>query len=191
MSSVQLTREGDYQQPPAPAQAILNRDIWNFVLGDIATRFASLEAVNTGIAALQAELQTFGVQRLNDAINPLITDAQNTLAQLETDIDAAIAQLNADVATAQTAIDELLEGGVPADDVNENASRVFVTPDQKTEIGTLRTNLDALAASVGALVVVPDPTDQEGKVLTSKNGALAYTGAAGGGGVASSMKNPF
>ncbi|MCC0033753.1 MAG: hypothetical protein H6887_00645 [Hoeflea sp.] len=111
----------------------------------------ALEDINDGIEALQAELQTFGVERLNDAINPLIASTQETLDQLVIDL-----------AAAEAAVAALLAGGIPAADVTESATRVFVTPAQKAEIDQLRTDLtaglsaasdarDALAAAIAAI----------------------------------------
>jgi len=133
-----------YQLEPAPARPILNRTAFNAFGADLHARFAVLEDIGSGIATIQAELQSFGITRLNDAINPLIADTQATLDQLVIDLNAAIAELNADLAAAQDQIDLLLAGGIPAANVAESGTQVFVTPAEKTEITTLRTDLDAV-----------------------------------------------
>ena len=161
MPSGQPSAANGYQFDPAPARAILNRAVFNAFGADLHARLLVLEDINSGIEALQAELQTFGVERLNDAINPLIASTQATLDQLVIDMNAAIAALNADLAAAQDAIDLLLAGGVPAANIAESATRVFVTPAQKADIGQLRTDLTAANATfaafkAGALAVVND-----------------------------------
>lgn len=141
MPSELPSKSNGYQWPDAPARAILNRTAFNAIGGDIHARFQDLENIGDGIEALQAELQTFGVQRLNDAINPLIAETQATLDQLIIDLNAAIAALNADLEAAEDAIALLLSGGVPAENITENLTRVFVTPQQRAEIAQLRTDL--------------------------------------------------
>ncbi|MCC0036554.1 MAG: hypothetical protein H6887_14980 [Hoeflea sp.] len=136
MPSVTPTSDNGYQWPPAPARSIMDRLAWNTFGADLHARLLALEDINDGIEALQAELQTFGVERLNDAINPLIESTQATLDQLVIDL-----------AAAEAAVAALLAGGVPAADVTESETRVFVTPAQKAEIGQLRADLtDGLAA---------------------------------------------
>ena len=49
---------------------------------------------------------------------------------------------------AQAAVDAILAGGIPAANVTESASRVFVTPAQKTAI---ETNTTAIAANTDAI----------------------------------------
>ena len=161
MPSETPTSANGYQWPPAPARSIMDRLAWNIFGADLHARLLALEDINDGIEALQAELQTFGVERLNDAINPLIASTQATLDQLIIDMNAAIAALNADLAAAQDAIDLLLAGGVPAANIAESATRVFVTPEQKADIDQLRTDLTAANAAfaafkAGALAVVND-----------------------------------
>jgi len=145
MPSGQPSAANGYQFDPAPTRAILNRATFNLFGADLHARLLALEDIGDGIATLQAELQNFGVDRLNEAINPLIVETQAALDQLNIDMEAALVSLNEDLAAAQVAIDSLLAGGVPAGNVNESGTRVFVTPEEKTEITTLRTNLNAVS----------------------------------------------
>ena len=144
MPSALPSKSNGYQWDPAPARAIFDRSASNMILGDIHARLVLLEAISTGLAALQAELQNFGVRRLNDAINPLIVSTQ---AQINT--------LSASAATLQAQITAILNSGIPADNINQTSTRVFVTPAQKTEIGTLRTDLatasNAIADNAAAI----------------------------------------
>lgn len=180
MPSVVLSPDSDYNFPPAPAPATLDRAVWNAVMTSIGARMRALEAVGTGIEAIQQQLSSLGLQILDQAINPLIADtqaqlavlaqavadmiAQNgqviadfeastaaALAQLDATIATAIADLNGQIAAVQAQVDEILAGGIPADNVSETATRVFVTPAQRAEIDQLRVDLDAVTASLGDL----------------------------------------
>lgn len=109
--------------------------------GGVGPRLRALEAQRVEVQAVIEELRLFGLQRLDESLNPIITD---TITRLE--------QLVADIAEAQAAVDELLAGNVPAAQVVESASRVFVSAEQRTEIGQLRTDLAASSSNLGAQV---------------------------------------
>lgn len=132
MPSVPPTSANDYQAPPAPDRFVVDRAVWNGVFGSIGERLRTLEDVNSGIEQIKLELQNFGLQRLDEAINPLIEETQANLAllqqavadaqqELEDTVDsanaafaAALAAANASLVDLQTQLDQMLGGGVPA-----------------------------------------------------------------------------
>jgi hypothetical protein len=105
----------------------------NRLLASINLRLRALEAVKVTLESTVEALRLVGLQRIDAAIAPLIVETQQQIDDLGEqlgDVEASIA--------------ELLSGGVPADNVTETATRAFVTPAQKTEIGQLRTDLTAV-----------------------------------------------
>ena len=106
MPSVLPTSETDYRAPPAPARMVLDRAVWDAVFGSIGGRLRTLEDVNSGIETLKLELQNFGIQRLDEAINPLIEQTLTALAIAGDDLD----QL-------RETLDQMLAGGLPASSV--------------------------------------------------------------------------
>lgn len=162
MSSEPLSPDNDYNFPPAPVEAYLDDTVWNGVMSSIGGRLRGLEAIGTGIESIQEQLQSLGLQILDDAINPLIVDTQASIADLAqqvSDTAAANAQIIADfqsvvavnledlaeeIATVegnlgavQAEIDLILGGGIPAAQVAESATRVFVTPEQKALVASI------------------------------------------------------
>lgn len=162
MSSAVLNPDNDYNWPPEPAPAHLTREVWNGFGTSVGVRLRALEAVGTGIESIQEHLQTLGLQILDDAINPLIVQTQESisdLAQQVSDTADANAQIIADfqsvvavnleelageILTVQgnlTALQEeielILSGGIPAAQVAEDSTRVFVTPAQKALLASV------------------------------------------------------
>lgn len=129
MSSVPPTSANDYQAPPAPDRFVLDRGVWNDVFGSIGERLRGLEDVNSGIEQIKLELQNFGLERLDEAITPLIEQTQTNLAVLQQavadaqeDLDhtvteaqaafaAAVSTANASLALVQAQLDAILQGG--------------------------------------------------------------------------------
>lgn len=164
MSTV-LSRDSDYQYPPQPAPAPWTREIADAVHLDIAQRLRALEAKRTELQDLVDDLSFFGIQRLDSAINPLIAEVTAEVAALQkavadtlaannriiSDFQAVTAvnlgELQAQIDDVQERMNVILAGGLGAADVRESADRVFVTPAQRTEIGRLRTAVNALPTS--------------------------------------------
>lgn len=180
MSSAVLNPDNDYNWPPEPAPAHMTREVWNGFGTSVGVRLRALEAVGSGIESIQEQLQSLGLQILDNAINPLIVDTQAQLANLQqavadtiaqnaqiiTDfqgdtaaalaaldatIAASVAALQADVDAVRGQVDAILAGGIPAANVAEDATHQFVTEAQKAEIGQLRTDLASLAETVSGL----------------------------------------
>lgn len=148
MSSGLPSKDNNYQWKPAPAPAVLTREIWDTVFASVGSRLLSLEAVATGIEQIQAELQQFGLARLDDAIVPLIRQVRGDLAKLDADVAAAkqsnaasVVEFKAAVQAARAEIDVLLAGGLSADKVTETVTRLFLTSNERTEIAKLRNDL--------------------------------------------------
>lgn len=167
MSSAVLSPDNDYNFLPAPVVAILDDTVWNGVMSSIGGRLRALEDVNSGIEAIQEELSSLGISILDAAINPLIADTQASIADLSqqvADTAAANAQIIADfqeviavnledlaaeivtvqgnLSAVQDEVDLILSGGIPADKVAEDGSRVFVTPAQKARLASIMTVFD-------------------------------------------------
>ncbi len=138
--STALTPSNSYQFPPEPAPAILTRAIWDAVLGSVAERLRALEAQRTDLEDLINDLSFNGQARIDAAITPLIDAQKRTLAALDPQITALKAR-----------VDDILAGGIAADDVRESAARVFVSPTQRNAIGTLITDVEGLETAIGAI----------------------------------------
>lgn len=161
-----LTPENNYQFPPTPAKAMLGRDNWNAVMDSLSARIRELEAQRTDLEDLMADLSYNAQTRVDEAISPLIADVEERINAVNLQLDEL-----------QGTVDDILAGGIPAENVTETATRVFVTPAQKEEIGQLRTDLgqlvnefddhvedyDALVASVGEAEGIA-PLDTDGRV---------------------------
>lgn len=200
MSSNPLSRDNDYRWPPEPLIANLTRAIWDEVMGGedgIGPRLRLLEDVNTGIEQIRADLQSFGVQRLDEAINPLIDQTQADVAALQTTLtaintaagtllsdlqaqaDTLILSVQDDVAALEAQIALILSGGIPAANVAESATRVFVTPAQRTLLGSISAFAQTLlddsnaAAARTTLGLGSAATTASTAYATAAQGALA------------------
>lgn len=168
MPSVLPTAETDYQAAPAPARLILDRAVWNAVFGSIGGRLRALEDVNSGIETLKLELQNFGIQRLDEAINPLIAQTQAALASLRSEVQeaqaeladtvdtanaafaAALATANASLGQVQTQLNQMLAGGVPAANVAVAAIDTLAATDAQTAFAEIVSEMNVLATSTTA-----------------------------------------
>ncbi|PWE56364.1 hypothetical protein DEM27_08160 [Metarhizobium album] len=116
------------------------------VLGDvIAARAAAVAA-----AAVAVPAASTATTKAAEAAASAQTAAQIAayFEQLE-DVDLqevanAITEAQQSLTEVQEQIDTFLSGGVPAASVTESATRVFVTPAQRTEIGQLRADLTTM-----------------------------------------------
>lgn len=81
-------------------QTLLSAATFNAIFRDIDARLAVLEKSNNGIEAVLDQLREFGVQRINDAIEPLIAGlgdvGSDELAAAQTSL-AAITQIESDI----------------------------------------------------------------------------------------------
>jgi hypothetical protein len=132
MSSGPLSPDNDYQFPPAPAPAVLDRERWNAFAKSLSERLRYVESGSVELADVVADLRLFGLQRLDEALVPLINDAIAQLEDLQSRIDAA----DGSIADVREQIAEILVGVIPANSITESATRVFVTPEQRALIGT-------------------------------------------------------
>lgn len=172
----------DYAPPPgtkwSPATYIAT-------IVHMAARVRVVEAQKTTIDALIEELQVFGLQRLDEAIVPLIEQQQQALANLQqqianalaatqalvTDfqqataaaladlqnqIDASLLVIEGNIGALQEQVDEILAGGISADNVNETSTRVFVSPAQKTAIDSIATTLSAAMDDINAALAATE-----------------------------------
>jgi hypothetical protein len=165
MPSVPPTSSNDYQAPPAPAKLVLDRSVWNAVFGSVGARLRALEDVNSGIEALKLELQNFGIQRLDEAINPLIAETQAALAALQAEVAqaqdelsdtvadanaafaAALATANASLADLQETLDQMLAGGVPAANVAVTAIDTLAATNAQAAFAEIVSEMNVLATS--------------------------------------------
>lgn len=165
MSSVPPSPSNDYQAPPAPAKLVLDRAVWNSVFASVGGRLRALEDVNSGIEALKLELQNFGIQRLDEAINPLIAETQAALAALQAEVAqaqdelsdtvadanaafaAALATANASLADLQETLDQMLAGGVPAANVAVTAIDTLTATNAQAAFAEIVSEMNTLAES--------------------------------------------
>lgn len=115
---------------------------FNNLLGDVNSRLRTIEAIKGELANAVTQLQAIGLQRIDQAVTPLIVAAQESVAAIEQRLE--------DVAGE---IADLLAGGVPAANVQEDLDRVFVTPAQRAEFGQLRADLSTLDADIDAVAL--------------------------------------
>lgn len=172
MPSVLPTPEDDYRAPPAPSRMVLDRAVWDYVFGSIGGRLRALEDVNSGIETLKLELQNFGIQRLDEAINPLI---EQTLA--------ALAIAGDDLDQLRETLDQMLAGGLPASSVAVapvsgltagNAQAAIAEVLDKIEDERSVTSQD-IAVAVGAEAAARSSAING--LQASVNNALALTGS--------------
>lgn len=189
MPSVPPTSENDYQAPPAPAKLVVDRTVWNGVFGSIGSRLRVLEDVNSGIEAIKLELQNFGIQRLDEAINPLIEQTQQALATLQAAVAtaqqelsdtvedanaafaAALATASQSIADLQETLDQMLAGGVPAANVAITAIDGLAATNSQAAFAELVADLEALSESVGS---VSFATTRPHEVKTASFAAAAF-----------------
>ncbi|MGQ3671779.1 hypothetical protein ACT6QG_05220 [Xanthobacter sp. TB0136] len=164
MSSTAPGPDNDYQFPPAPNRAVLDRATWSAVMLSVGSRLRGLEAQRETLSDVIDELKLFGLERLDTAIGPVIAQAETRLSQLAADIAQtaaenavllddfkavtavnlealrdAIDQAEADLVGVQDEINQMLDGGVSASKVAETTARVFVTPAQRARIEAILT----------------------------------------------------
>lgn len=172
MPSVLPIPEDDYRAPPAPSRMVLDRAVWDAVFGSVGSRLRALEDVNSGIETLKLELQNFGIQRLDEAINPLIEQTLAALAIAGDDLD----QLRA-------TLDQMLAGGLPASSVAVapvsgltagNAQAAIAEVLDKIEDERSVTSQD-IAVAVGAEAAARSSAING--LQASVNNALALTGS--------------
>lgn len=108
------------------------------LLTQLADAITALQGVATTWEALVDAGTTQALAMVAENVAPQIAAAQATLDQL-----------NEDVLAAQAQIAQLIAGGVPASAVTETATRVFVTPAQRSEISSLRSDLIVGLAAAG------------------------------------------
>lgn len=89
--------------------------------------FADFEAQS------QAALDSLD-QTVQQSIAEVNTTLSTTLTQLQTDVDTIIDGINQQVAAVQATVDTILADGIPAANVEEDETRVFVTPAEKAKI---------------------------------------------------------
>ncbi|PWE52245.1 hypothetical protein DEM27_31860 [Metarhizobium album] len=125
----------------------------------LAVLHQSAAARDAAVAAAGAAVPAAATATTKAAVAATKADEAAASAQTAAQIAAYFEQLEgidlAEIATviadAQAALEDVqdqieawLSGGVPAASVTESATRVFVTPAQRTEIGQLRTDLTAM-----------------------------------------------
>lgn len=198
MSSVPPSPSNDYQAPPAPAKLVLDRAVWNSVFGSVGGRLRALEDVNSGIEALKLELQNFGIQRLDEAINPLIAETQAALAALQAEVAqaqdelsdtvadanaafaAALATANQSLIDVQEALDQMLAGGVPAVNVAVTAIDTLAATNAQAAFAEIVDEMNALAEST-ATELATISTTVAGKVdrLVRETKTASFNAVAG------------
>lgn len=191
MPSVLPTPETDYRAPPAPARMVLDRAVWDAVFGSVGGRLRALEDVNSGIEQLKLELQNFGIQRLDEAINPLIAQTQAALATLLAEVAeaqaeladtvedanaafaAALATANTSLGQVQVQLDQMLAGGVPAANVAVTAINTLAAANAQAAFAEIVSEMNTLTEST-----TTELARKANKLAWSKKTA-SFTAAAG------------
>lgn len=166
----------DYAPPPG---TIWNAATYLATIVHMAGRVRSLEAVRVTLDDIINDLQVFGLQRLDQAIVPLIEEQQAALANLQqqitaalaatqqlvdqfqddtaaalaglqTQIDAALAVIEGNIGALQAQVDEILAGGISADNVSETADRLFLSAAERAAIADIADTLADFSAAVNA-----------------------------------------
>ncbi len=143
----------------------LTAALWNAVFLSVSTRVAAIEAKGVTLDEVVADLQVFGLIRLDESLNPLIAEKEQELADLsasigsvvteitgllsgleatiastitaQTDLVASqLATLNAAIDVIQDTLGDIEANGASASFITETVSRVFVTPAEKALIST-------------------------------------------------------
>lgn len=136
MSSALPTPDNDYA---APIRMQLNKAAWDAAMVSIGERLRAMEAMATDLQAVIDAGTTQALQMISDTVAP-------NLAAVQSDIDAA----NAALADFQTEFDTVVAGGVGADNVTESATRVWLTPAQRNDVGALRSEMDVINTDVNS-----------------------------------------
>lgn len=198
MPSVLPTPETDYRAPPAPARMVLDRAVWDAVFGSVGGRLRALEDVNSGIEQLKLELQNFGIQRLDEAINPLIAQTQAALATLLAEVAeaqaeladtvenanaafaAALATANTSLGQVQTQLNQMLAGGVPAANVALTAINTLAAANAQAAFAEIVSEMNTLAESTTTALTTISTT-VAGKVdrLTRETKTASFNAVAG------------
>jgi hypothetical protein len=108
----------------------LSRVVWNAVFGSIAERLTETEAVRADFEDLIEAGTTQAIAVIQTNVEPQLTAIAEVIANLE-----------ANIALAEDRIATIVGAGISAAQVAESGTRVFVTPAQKTMIGTLAASL--------------------------------------------------
>lgn len=153
-----LTPENNYQFPPTPAKADLGRNSWNAVMGSLSARLVALEAKRTELQDLIDDLSFNGQQRIDEAISPLIEaqeqelaalsdlvqqaiiDATNAGIEVAEQVELQVGILEGRVVDVESAMAVILADTLPAENVAESATRVFVSPEQRDAVANLDNN---------------------------------------------------
>lgn len=160
MSSTPLTPDNDYQFPPAPSQAVLDRVAWNATMRSISERMRAVEVKGDTLDNLVADLSFTAIQRVDQAITPVINGVKADITALSAQVAETLAanqhiiddfqavtavnleELQQEIADVEARIETILAGGIDAADVQEDSNRVFVTPAQKAKLEELSQKLD-------------------------------------------------
>ncbi|PZR37181.1 hypothetical protein [Caulobacter segnis] len=120
---------------------VLTPEYLNSLLGDIDTRIRGVEAIRAKLASAISDLQAVGLARINDTVAPLIAQVQADVAEVQENLAGVTEQ-----------IEQLLQGAVPAASIVENATRVFVTPEQRARIGETAAAIATLQQTVSTTI---------------------------------------
>lgn len=139
--------DNDYAPPPGTRW---NVAVWLATLTHMAARVRALEGVRATLDDIINELQVFGLQRLDEAILPLIQQQQAALADLQQQIATALADTQALVTTFQQQTADALAGlGTSTDaaiaDLNQRIDATIADLEQ-TSAAAIQTLNDSLAA---------------------------------------------
>lgn len=188
----------DYAPPPG---TIWNAATYLATIVHMAGRVRSLEAVRVTLDDIINDLQVFGLQRLDQAIVPLIEEQQAALANLQqqitaalaatqqlvdqfqddtaaalaglqTQIDAALAVIEGNIGALQAQVDEILAGGISADNVSETANRLFLSAAERAAIADIADTLSDFSAAVNATLASYEKKWEPWSITTSANATL-------------------
>lgn len=138
----------------------------NQLLGDIHTRIRAIEGIKAALESAVADLTAVGLSRIDQTIVPVIEQTQASVEALLTQAQEDVEAIGQQLADTQAQIEALLAGGVPAANVSENETRVFVTPGQRDQIAAnlaaiddLTTLLTDQVAAIGTAMALLAPKD--------------------------------
>lgn len=189
MSSSPLTRDNDYQFPPAPIRQVITRAIWNFVMADLSSRIRGVEAKGTELDDLITDLSFNGQVRIDAAITPLIetvradlvtlssavatavTDASDAAASVAAEVRARVSVIEGNVDVLEAAFAQIVSGGAPAAMVSLTAIEGFAPVNAQSAIEAL---VQAVAAIPGKADA--EATDERFALVEGRLGDLIYYG---------------